>query len=83
VRSAAAEASDPDVRRRFKEPHRSVADLANDAMSGLFQAVVEATEEAIYNSLFMATTVRAREGTVEAPPVHEVLTILRDHRAIR
>jgi D-aminopeptidase len=59
-----------------------VAELTNDAMSGLFQAVVEATEEAIYNSLFMATTVRSRNGTVEALPVTDVLRILRAHRVL-
>jgi D-aminopeptidase len=45
-------------------------------MSPLFQAVVEATEEAIYNSLFMATTVTARGRTVEAIPLERVREIL-------
>jgi D-aminopeptidase len=35
------------------------SELANDSISPLFQAVAEATEEAIYNSLFMATTTRS------------------------
>jgi D-aminopeptidase len=52
-------------------------------MSGLFEAVADATEEAIYNSLFTATTVTSRKGTVEALPVAEVLAILRAHRAVR
>jgi D-aminopeptidase len=34
--------------------------VSNDNVSPLFQAVAEATEEAIYNSLFMATTTRSR-----------------------
>ena len=55
---------------------RAVNDLPNDDMSALFQAVVEATEEAIYNSLFMATTVTSRGGTVEAIPLDRVRTIL-------
>jgi D-aminopeptidase len=67
----------PEVRRRAGETRRSVAELANDEMSGLFQAVADATEEAIYNSLFTATTVSSRNGTVEALPVAEVLAILR------
>jgi D-aminopeptidase len=71
-----------DVRRRNGEGQRTVADLDNDAMSGIFQAVVEATEEAIYNSLFMATTVTSRNGTVQALPVDEVLGILRQHGAL-
>jgi D-aminopeptidase len=41
--------------------------------------VAEATEEAIYNSLFMARTVTARGGTVEAIPVNEVIRILDAH----
>jgi len=57
--------------------------LGSGAMSPLFQAVIEATEEAIYNSLFAATTVQGYGGrTVEALPVDEVLRILRQHGAI-
>jgi D-aminopeptidase len=70
------------VRRRSGDLHHTAAELPNDATSGLFQAVVEATEEAIYNSLFMATTVSSRNGGVEALPVSEVLDILRAHRAL-
>ena len=46
-------------------------------MSGLFEGVAEATEEAIYNSLFMATTQTANGHTVSALPVAEVLAILK------
>lgn len=70
------------VRRRNGEVRRSVSELANDATSALFQAVVEATEEAVYNSLFMATTVSSRQGTVEALPIREVLELLRRHRVL-
>jgi D-aminopeptidase len=70
------------VRRPKDESVRRVEELGNPAMSGLFQATVEATEEAIYNSLFMATTVSSRLGTVEALPSGEVLAILRSHRAL-
>lgn len=52
-------------------------ELGNDQVSALFQAVVEATEEAIYNSLFMATTVSSRFGTVEAIPLERVVEVLR------
>ena len=52
-------------------------DLPNDLMSPLFQAVTEATEEAVYNSLFKATTVQSRSATVEALPIPETLEILR------
>jgi D-aminopeptidase len=72
-----------EVRRHTGEARRSVADLDNEAMSAIFQAVVEATEEAIYNSLFMATTVASRGGTVQALPIPEVLGILRQRGALR
>ena len=62
-------------------PPRTTVELHNDAMSPLFQAVVEATEEAIYNSLFMATTVTGRERTVEAVPLDKVREILARYNA--
>ena len=71
------------VRRRTAVAPKRVAELANDDMSALFQATVEATEEAIYNSLLVATTVRSRQGAVEAIPVPDVLRIMRSHRVIR
>jgi D-aminopeptidase len=74
--------TNPAVRRRRTEVAKA-GELPNQAMSELFQAAAEATEEAIYNSLFAATTVRSRAGTVEALPVNEVLAILRRHRALR
>jgi D-aminopeptidase len=52
-------------------------------MSELFQATVEATEEAIYNSLLTATTERANGNVVEALPVTEVLGILRGRGAVK
>jgi D-aminopeptidase len=48
-------------------------------MSPLFQAVIEATEEAIYNSLFMATPVTSRGRTVGPLPLERVVGILRRH----
>lgn len=58
---------------------RSIKTLANDAVSPLFLAVIEATEEAIYNSLFRATTTSGRGRTVEALPLDRTLEILRKH----
>jgi D-aminopeptidase len=75
--------SHPGLRRRVPEQRRTVPELGNDAMSGLFQGTVEATEEAIYNSLFKATTERANGNTVEAIPVAEVLGILKKRGAAR
>ena len=58
--------------------------LADDDLSPLFLATVEATEEAVLNSLFTATTVRGRGGlVVEALPVERVLGILLRHGALR
>lgn len=55
--------------------------LANSDMSPLFQAVKEATEEAVYNSLFRARAMTGHRGTtVPALPVDRVLEILRSHR---
>jgi len=58
---------------------RSVKTLANDAVSPLFLAVIEATEEAIYNSIFRATTTSGRGKTVEALPLDRALEVLRKH----
>lgn len=57
--------------------------LRNDAMSPLFMAVNEATEEAILNSLFHAESMRGRDGhTVESIPVDSVLSILKKYGRI-
>ena len=56
--------------------------LSNDTMSPLFLAVIEATEEAIYNSLFRATTMTGRGHTIEALPINQTLEILRKHGAL-
>ncbi len=56
--------------------------LTNDSMSPLFLAVIEATEEAIYNSLFRATTITGRGRTVEALPIDRTLDILRKYRQL-
>ena len=61
---------------------RPVRLLPNDSMSPLFLAVIEATEEAIYNSLFRATTMTGRGRTIEALPIERTVEILRKHGAI-
>jgi D-aminopeptidase len=52
-------------------------------MSPLFQAVIEATEEAIYNSMFMATSVTSRGRTVPAIPLDSVRAVLRKYGIVR
>jgi D-aminopeptidase len=59
----------------------ATTELPNDDMSALFQGVVETTEEAIYNSLFMATSVTARGRTTEAIPLDRVREILAKYNA--
>jgi D-aminopeptidase len=71
-------------RVRAGEAVRNAQAVGNDAMSPLFQAAVEATEEAIYNSLFKATTVVGRDGNrVEALPVEKTVEILKRYGAIK
>jgi D-aminopeptidase len=57
--------------------------LANDAMSPLFLATIEATEEAIVNSLLRATTVTGNGHTIEALPIEATKEILRRHGLIQ
>ena len=62
---------------------RNIQIVGNDAMSPLFQAVIEATEEAILNSMFRASTVTGKDKRiVEALPVDNVTTILRKYGRI-
>ncbi|WP_126245255.1 DmpA family aminopeptidase [Chitinophaga rhizosphaerae] len=57
---------------------QTVTLLQNDGMSPLFMAAIEATEEAIINSLFMAGGMKGRNGnSVEALPLTQVLPILQ------
>ena len=61
----------------------AVALVSNQAMNALFLAVVEATEEAVYNSLFKATTVTGRDGhTSEAIPIEQVVEICRTYHLL-
>lgn len=71
-------------RIRANDNLRTIKVLGNDAMSPLFQAVIETTEEAIYNSLFKATTVTGKDKrTVEALPIDKVTEILRKFGTIK
>src|SRR5205807_3635640 len=77
----------PDLRIRnipnARNQKSNVTLLSNEVMSPLFLAVIEATEEAIYNSLFRATTTTGRGHTVEALPIDRSLEILRRHGALK
>lgn len=62
---------------------RSEEVVTNDAMSPLFEAAIEATEEAIYNSMFKATTTTGNGHTVDALPIAKTVEILKKYKAIR
>jgi D-aminopeptidase len=67
-----------------KEKTQTVTLLANDAVTPLFLAVIEATEEAIINSLFMATTTVGKENRrIEALPLDRVMPILKKYNVIK
>ncbi len=75
---AIAFSTSPEMRSRFNDaaPHTRRV-LPPDATSPLFEAALEATEEAVYNSLFRATTVTSRSGSAEAFPVDRIRELLR------
>ena len=64
------------MRRPMAGRRPATAELDNEEMSALFQAVVEATEEAVYNSLFMATPVAGARGKIDPIPLDRVREIL-------
>jgi len=75
---AIAFSTSAEMRSRFNEATpRARQVLPPDAMSPLFEAALEATEEAVYNSLFQATTTTSRFGTAEAIPIENVRELLR------
>jgi D-aminopeptidase len=73
----------PDVRRPRggMEPFISPS-LTNEAMSPLFAATAEATEEAIYNALLKATTVESSRGKLEAINIADVRRILKKYNSL-
>ena len=72
--------TNPNVRkpRESIEPV-AIEVLTNSAMSPLFAATAEATEEAVYNAIFKATTVTSSRGTREAIPLDRLMEILNKH----
>ena len=69
----------PQVRRAWDAAQHRTTELANQQMSAVFEGTVEAVEEAVYNSLFMATTVTGNGNTVEAIPLDRVREVLATH----
>jgi D-aminopeptidase len=75
-----------DLRIPYHSPENDFLEnkeLRNDKMTPLFEAVIEATEEAILNSLFTSKTMTGRNGlTIEKIPVEKVLRILKYHNIL-
>lgn len=70
----------PRVRMKYRAPERTETfeEIRNDEISPLFLASIEATEEAILNSLFMARTTTGVGGTtIQALPVDQVVALVR------
>jgi len=75
--------TDPAVRRPRESDAPVVApSLVNASMSPLFAAAAEATEEAIYNAIFKATTVTSSRGTLEAIPIEDLKRILGKYNVL-
>lgn len=72
------------VPHNYKQPLERVSLLHNDELSPLFMASIEATEEAIINSLLTATFTTGYKGhAVEALPMDKVLPILRKYNRLQ
>lgn len=69
----------PAVRHAWDAKTLPGGELGNDAATPLFQAVADATEEALYNALFMATDVTGNGTTVQALPLAQVREVLERH----
>jgi D-aminopeptidase len=77
---AIAFSTEPSLRVRFGDERTAARTvLPTDGVSPLFQAALEATEEAIYNSLLRATTTTSRGTTVEALPIDRVRAVLQKY----
>jgi D-aminopeptidase len=75
--------SAPDVRIEFGDAvYRPKELLSNEGMSPLFEAVIEATEEAIDNSILRAHDVTGNGHTIKALPLEETIDLLKRHGAI-
>ncbi len=72
--------TDPSVRKpRISDTSVKEEVLVNASMSPLFAATAEATEEAIYNAIFKATTVTSSRGELRAIPIEDLQRILKKH----
>ena len=75
--------TNPAVRKpRVSETAVAIEELVTASMSPLFAATSEATEEAIYNAIFKATTVTSTRGELRAVPIEQLMEILEKHRVL-
>jgi len=65
-----------DARRPWQTKRLKLTELANGEMTALFHAVMEATEESVYNALFQATSMTGHGKTVDALPLDHVRKLL-------
>lgn len=66
-----------------REPLSTPPLIPNDAMSPFFRASIEATQEAVYNSMFMATTMKGYKGrVVPAIPVDRVIEVCKKYNVL-
>lgn len=83
---AIAFSTNTEVRVPYKPPKKvmNIPMLQNDETSPLFMAAIEATEEAILNSLFAAKTMIGKNGKkVEALPLDKVIPLLKKYNSIK
>lgn len=73
----------PELRINRTKPTQTGVELGNESMSPLFEAVIEATEEAIYNSLLRACNMRGNGHTVDALPLKQTLEILQKYKVLQ
>lgn len=75
--------TNPSVRkpRTSNEPVATEV-LVNESMSPLFAATAEATEEAIYNAIFKATTVSSSRGELRAIPIEDLMRVLEEYEVL-
>ena len=73
----------PDLRQpRETDAPVKKPELVNTSMSPLFAATAEATEEAVYNAIFKATTVTSSRGSLEAMPIDRLQEILEKYKVL-
>jgi len=75
--------TNPNVRKpRVSEVPVSVDVLVNESMTPLFAATAEATEEAIYNAIFKATTISSSRGELRAIPLEDLMRVLEKYQSL-